>query len=112
MVKQKEQHINDIFHALADPTRRKILKMLSEKDCQATELAQAFEMSFPAVSKHLKVLEKAQFIRRKVNGRIHRFYFEEKTMKEVYHWVKFYEKFWLQNLSNLDDFLNKKGRQE
>ena len=107
MVKCKKQEISNIFHALADPTRREILKLVAKEQRQAGELAQVFSMSFPAVSKHLKVLEKAKFIKREVDGRIHRFYFQDKTMKEAYKWIKFYEKFWLKNLDQLDEFLKK-----
>lgn len=111
MVKFKEKDISGIFHALADATRREIIKMVAQKERQATELARSFHMSFPAVSKHLKVLENAGFIRRRIDGRVHRFYFEQRTMKKAYQWIKFYEKFWLQNLDNLNEFLKEQNRE-
>ena len=107
MVKYNEQQLNRIFHALADPTRRTILELVSKKECQASELAAVFDMSFPAISKHLKVLERAQLITRTIDGRIHHFQLQEQTMKEAYQWLKFYERFWLQKLDNLDKFLKK-----
>jgi len=106
MVKYNEEKMNQIFHALADPTRREIIRLVSKKDCQASELAQRFQISFPAVSKHLKVLEKAEFIHRNVDGRIHRFAFNEKTMRTAYRWIDHYKKFWLKNLDQLGEFLN------
>ena len=105
MVKYSEKEISVIFHALADPTRREILKMVSKRNHQGSELAVAFDMSFPAVSKHLKVLEKSGFIRRDVDGRMHTFSFRKEKMKQAYQWIKSYEKFWLHNLDNLDQFL-------
>lgn len=105
MVKRQEEQINKIFHALSDPTRREILRMLSKETRQASDVAAAFRTSFPAISKHLKVLEKAKLIKRKVSGRVHHFHFEEKTMKKAYHWIQYYEQFWLHNLDNLEAFL-------
>jgi len=112
MVKYEEYQINRTFHALSDPTRRKILKMVSAKSRKASELAQSFSMSFPAVSKHLKVLEQAYLIERQINGRVHTFILKEKAMKRAYNWIKFYEKFWISNLDNLNDFLTNKGEIE
>ena len=108
MVKLNKESITEIFHALADPTRRKILEMVAEQQRQASELAASFDMSFPAVSKHIKVLERAQLVRRDVEGRIHRFSFNEKTMKQAYDWLAYYQQFWSNSLDNLESFLKKK----
>lgn len=107
MVKYNEEHISHIFHALADPTRREILRLVSVKEKQVSELADSFHMSFPAVSKHLKVLEKAKLVRRQIDGRIHHISFEDKTMKKAYQWIKYYERFWQHSLDNLESFLMK-----
>lgn len=100
--------MNRIFQALADPTRREIIEMVADRDRQASELAATFEMSFPAVSKHLKVLESAGLIGRDVQGRIHRFRLRSEAMKQAHDWIHDYEKFWQANLDQLDTFLNRK----
>jgi len=100
--------MNRVFHALADPTRREIVDKVSKKELRASELAASFEMSFPAVSKHLKVLEKAGLIGREVHGRVHRFRLETDAMKRAYDWMHDYRKFWLTNLDQLDNFLKRK----
>ena len=105
MVKYNEQQITRIFHALADPTRRKIVAMVAQKEKRASELAESFQISFPAVSKHVKVLEQAQLIQRRVDGRMHRFRFNEKTMKKAYDWIAFYQRFWTERLDRLATFL-------
>lgn len=112
MVKYNEEHITGIFHALSDPTRRKILNMVSQREKQVSELADSFDMSFPAVSKHLKVLEKARLIRRKIDGRVHYISFEDKTMKKAYQWIKHYERFWMHSLDNLENYLMKQKEGE
>ena len=112
MVKYSEEQINQLFHSLADPTRREIIRLVAEKDRNATELAESFQMSFPAVSKHLKVLERAGFIRRHVDGRIHRFKFDQKAMQTAYKWIKFYERFWLGSLDQLDQFLKADNKEK
>lgn len=112
MVKYSEEQINQLFHSLSDPTRREIIRLVARKDRNATELADSFNMSFPAVSKHLKVLEQAGFISRQVDGRIHRFKFNEKAMKAAYKWIKFYERFWLGQLDQLDQFLKADNKEK
>ena len=108
MVKYKKADVDQVFHALADPTRREIVEIVSKKERQASELAASFEISFPAVSRHLKVLEKAGLITREVHGRVHRFRLETDAMKQAYDWMHDYEKFWLTNLDQLDKFLKKR----
>jgi len=108
MVKYKSNELNTIFHALADPTRRRILLLVAKRERQATDLANRFHMSFPAVSKHVKVLEHARFVRRKIEGRVHWISFEAKTAKKAMDWLKFYEAFWNEKLDNLEDLFNKK----
>jgi DNA-binding transcriptional ArsR family regulator len=105
MVNKKTAFLNNVFHALADPTRRQILFMLLKHDRPASELAAGFNMSFPAVSKHLKVLEKAQLIERRITGRTHHFYIRQQAMKKAFRWIQGYEGFWLKKLDNLDKHL-------
>jgi DNA-binding transcriptional ArsR family regulator len=108
MVKYSNAEMDRVFHALADPTRREIVEIVSKRERRASELADSFEISFPAVSRHLKVLEKAGLIRREVHGRVHRFRLETDAMKQAYDWMHEYKKFWMTNLNQLDKFLKKR----
>lgn len=112
MVKYKENNLNAAFAALADPTRRAILARLAEGEAQVTELAEPFGMSLPAVSKHLKVLEKAQLITRQVDGRIHRFHVNPEPLQQARSWIEKYQRFWTQQLESLGDYLEKTNTKE
>ena len=105
MVKYKDSNLNAAFAALADPTRRAILARLAEGEAQVTELAAPFGMSLPAVSKHLKVLEKAQLITRQVDGRVHRFHVNPEPLQQASAWIEKYQRFWTQQLAALGDYL-------
>jgi DNA-binding transcriptional ArsR family regulator len=72
MVESRSQHLDRVFHALAHPTRRAILRRIAQKEQTISELAAPFDMSFEAVSKHVQVLERARLLRRTRSGRVHR----------------------------------------
>ncbi|MEE9393848.1 MAG: metalloregulator ArsR/SmtB family transcription factor [Planctomycetota bacterium] len=93
------------FAALSDPTRRTILNRLAKGTTMVTELAKPFEMSLAAVSKHLKVLERAGLIVRSKVGREHHIQIEAKPLAEAQNWIATYAKFWEQQFDNLDLFL-------
>jgi DNA-binding transcriptional ArsR family regulator len=112
MVKHSEKQLNRVFHSLSDPTRRKILEMVARRRHSATQLADSFRMSFPAVSKHLKILEEAGLLRRKIEGRVHWFSFEDKTMGTAQHWIQFYRRFWLDRLDQLNTILKASQKKE
>lgn len=105
MVKCSPKLLNLTFAALADPTRRRILEELSSGDRCVTDLAKPYRMSLPAVSKHLRVLEKAGLVRRRRHGRVHQLKLEAKPMKEAQQWIEFYRRFWEDNLDRLDAYL-------
>jgi DNA-binding transcriptional ArsR family regulator len=107
MVKCQPSTLNRTFAALADPTRRRILARLARGDRCVTDLARPHAMSLPAVSKHLRVLEKAGLIRRRRYGRIHQLKLEAKPMKQAAQWVEDYRKFWEGSLDRLADYLEK-----
>lgn len=100
------------FAALADPTRRAILAKLALGEASVTELAKPFNMSLPAVSKHLKVLERAGLIAhgREAQWRPRRL--EPNALKEVADWVEHYRQFWEQRLDRLDDYLRELQKQK
>lgn len=107
MVKYSNDALDATFGALSDPTRRAILVRLSKGDAQVSELAEPFGMSLPAVSKHLRVLEKAKLINREIDGRVHRLRINPAPLQKAQNWIEHYEKFWKQQLNSLDDYLRK-----
>jgi DNA-binding transcriptional ArsR family regulator len=107
MVKYNNEALDATFGALSDPTRRAILARLAKGEAQVTELAQPFGMSLPAVSKHLRVLEKASLIKRHVDGRVHRFQINPTPLQTAHQWIEHYEKFWAEQLTSLGKYLEK-----
>lgn len=93
------------FAALADPTRRAIVARLSEGEASVNELAAPFAMSLPAVSKHLKVLEKSGLISRSRDAQWRPARFEPAAMRAVGDWVDQYRRFWDASFDRLDTFL-------
>jgi DNA-binding transcriptional ArsR family regulator len=93
------------FAALADPTRRAILARLALGEVSVTELAEPFEMSLPAVTKHLKVLERAGMISRGRDAQWRPCRLEAAPLKGVADWVEHYRRFWEQSLDRLDGYL-------
>jgi DNA-binding transcriptional ArsR family regulator len=97
--------LSTTFAALADPTRRAILARLALGQTSVTELAEPFEMSLPAVSKHLKVLERAGLITRGREAQWRPCRIEAAALKSVDDWLGTYRKFWEERLDRLDDYL-------
>ena len=93
------------FGALADPTRRRILESLAGGERCVTDLARPYAMSLPAVSKHLRVLERAGLVRRRRNGRVHRLQLEAKPMQQAQQWIEEYRRFWEESFDRLDEYL-------
>jgi DNA-binding transcriptional ArsR family regulator len=97
--------LSTTFAALADPTRRAILARLSTGEASVTELAEPFEMSLPAVSKHLKVLEKAGLIGRGHNAQWRPCRLKAEPLKDIAEWVQYYQRFWEESLDRLGSYL-------
>ena len=110
MVKYQSRSLNRTFAALADPTRRRILAHLAQGDRRVTDLARPHDMSLPAVSKHLRVLEKAGLLRRRRYGRVHEMRLDAKPLKEAAQWVEEYRKFWEGSLDRLAEYLEKTNK--
>lgn len=104
--------LSAVFAALADPTRRAILARLSSGELSVTELAEPFEMSLPAVSKHLKVLERANLIARGRDAQWRPCRLDATPLKSVADWVEHYRRFWLESFDRLDDYLKKMKKEE
>jgi DNA-binding transcriptional ArsR family regulator len=101
MVEQHPEHLDAVFHALADPTRRAMLHSLTEGEHTVGELAEPFRMSLAAASKHVKTLERAGLVRRTVQGRTHVCRLDPGPLAEVHGWLRFYERFWNERLDAL-----------
>jgi DNA-binding transcriptional ArsR family regulator len=97
--------LSSTFSALADPTRRAILARLLSGEVSVTELAEPFEMSLPAVSKHLKVLERAGLISRGHNAQWRPCRLKAAPLKDVADWVQHYRRFFEQSFGRLDNYL-------
>ncbi len=98
-------NLDQVFFALSDGTRRAILSRLSEGSTTVGELARPFEMSPPAISKHMKILEKAGLIERRISGRKHHCTLSTTTLKTAEDWINFHREFWESRLDALDDLL-------
>jgi DNA-binding transcriptional ArsR family regulator len=107
MVKYPSRTLDRTFAALADPTRRQILAHLARGNHRVTHLARPHNMSLPAVSKHLRVLEKAGLLRRRRYGRVHEMQLNAVPMKKAAQWVEQYRKFWEGSLDRLAEYLEK-----
>ena len=105
-------HLSATFAALADPTRRAILARLSMGEASVTELAEPFDISLPAISKHLKVLERAGLIARGRDAQWRPCRLEGGRLKEVSEWVSQYRRFWEESFDRLDDYLRELQKKE
>lgn len=105
MVNYSSVALSRTFAALADPTRRRILDHLAKGDRCVTDLARPYSMSLPAVSKHLRVLERAGLVRRRRRGRVHELKLEATPMKEASRWIEHYRRFWEGSLDALANYL-------
>ena len=101
-----EHNLDATFSALADPTRRAILARLSLGEVSVGELAEPFEISAPAISRHLKVLEKAELIERKTDAQWRRLKLNPKGLKTAADWIFHYRQFWESQFDALADYLN------
>ena len=107
MVKEQTAQLNRVFHALAHPARRAMLKRLAnDGERNLTELAAPLRMSFPAASKHVRVLERARLVRRRVKGRTHMCRIEGKPFAQANEWLEEYRRIWEGNFQRLDALLD------
>ena len=104
MVEQYEQ-LDSVFHALADRTRRAMLRQLAAGPSNIGDLAAPFAMSLAAASKHVKVLERARLVRRDVIGRTHMCSLDARPLHAGAEWMRHYERFWNERLDTLEQLL-------
>ena len=105
MTQERPAALDRVFHALADRTRRAMLRSLAGGEHNIGELASPHRMSFAAASKHVKVLEKAGLVRRRIEGRTHFCSIEAQPLASADGWLRFYEGFWTARLGLLDGLL-------
>ncbi|GAX90743.1 ArsR/SmtB family transcription factor [Effusibacillus lacus] len=92
---------HDVFQAIADPTRRKIIKLLADKELPVTVISEHFPMSRTAVSKHLRILSESKLVTVEKMGREKRYKLQPEALLEIKEWLSFYEQFWDNKLSML-----------
>jgi DNA-binding transcriptional ArsR family regulator len=102
--------LDQVLTAISDPTRRAILDRLTRGPARVTDIAEPFEMSLAAVSKHLRMLERAGLVRRARLGREHTLTLDARPLRRVVQWTSRYERFWNQRLDRLEAFFAQKGQ--
>ena len=112
MVELLASELTPIFHALSDPTRRRMLIELTSGERTVSQLAVPFAMSLAAASKHIKVLEGAGLIEREVRGRAHLCRLDPGPLETAHEWLSFYERFWTARLDILDRLLREEDEQK
>jgi DNA-binding transcriptional ArsR family regulator len=105
MVESETPQLDSVFHALGDPTRRRMLRALAGGERTVSQLAEPFAMSLAAASKHIKALERAGLIRREVRGRTHLCRLEPGPLATAHEWLGFYERFWTAHIDVLERLL-------
>ena len=100
-----DDRLDLVFQALADRTRRALLARLAHKPSKVTDLAAPFEMSLPAVSRHIRVLERARLIRRTIDGRVHRCSLSAEPLHQAEAWLEHYRPFWEDTLDALASYV-------
>jgi DNA-binding transcriptional ArsR family regulator len=107
MVLDRSPNLDRVFHALAHPARRAILRQLTvDQERNLSELSAPLKMSFPAASKHVRVLERAKLVRRRISGRTHLCSLQAKPLKEIAEWTEGYRKHWEIAFDALDELLS------
>ena len=107
-----DSSLNATFSALADPTRRAILERLADGESSVTGLAEPFSVSLPAISKQLRVLERAGLLTQEKDGRVRRCRLDPGPMKAAADWIAGYQRFWEDQLDSLAGYLKQLQREE
>ncbi len=107
-----ERQLDLIFRALGDRTRRTLLARLAENPAMITELAEPFAMSLPAVSRHIRVLERAGLVAREVDGRVHHCSLSAAPLKNAEKWIAQYRCFWEGTLDSLARYVEEGGEKK
>lgn len=101
---------HDVFQAIADPTRRKLLRLLVDEEMPVNAISEHFPMSRTAVSKHLHVLSDAGLVKERKVGRETRYRLQPEPLQEIKQWISYYERFWGNKLSILKNFVENEDK--
>ena len=112
MVELQAAELDNVFRALGDATRRQMLRELANGARTVGQLAEPFDMSLAAASKHIKALESAGLIRREIRGRTHLCRLEPGPLADAQQWLSFYERFWTTHLDALEKLLRNERDRE
>jgi DNA-binding transcriptional ArsR family regulator len=112
MVLDRSPNLDRVFHALAHPARRAIIRRLSQTEQNLSEISAPLRMSFPAASKHVRVLERARLVRRRIRGRSHFCRLNPAPLKEIADWTEGYRRLWERNYERLDALLEELKQDE
>jgi len=112
MVANESARLDLVFHALAHPARRAIIRQLAAGECNLSELASPLKMTFPAATKHVRVLEGAKLVRRRVDGRQHLCRLRAAPLKEAMLWTEQFRKSWEARFEALDTLLDEMKSEE
>jgi DNA-binding transcriptional ArsR family regulator len=112
MVESLPDRFGSVFSALSDPTRRAILDRLARGDASVSEIAELFDISLPAISKHLHVLERSGLIARTKDARVHRIRLDARSLKDAADWIEHYRVLWERQLDALAGQLNELENRE
>lgn len=110
MGEYQETRLNEVFNALCDPTRRAILARLADSEARVTDIASDFPISLNSISKHIRMLERAGLLRRKVVGREHLLSLNAEPLAQASAWIEHYRGFWESRLAALDAFVTRSKR--
>lgn len=105
MKTKNAQELDQIFLALADATRREMVNRLANKEQTVSELTKGFPMSLAAASKHIKILERANVVKRRVEGRTHYISLSAEPLAQALDWISIYRQFWQKRLDKLSDVI-------
>lgn len=106
----RSAELDRVFSALADPTRRAILRRLSDRPATINEIAEPFRVSLNAISKHIMTLERAGMLRREIQGRKHYCWIEPGPLREANEWLEHYRDFWEKRLAALETYAMRRHR--
>lgn len=110
--RDQDRLLDNTLVALADPTRREILRLLAQTDARVTALAEPFPISLNSISKHIKLLERAELVERRRVGREHILRFRPEPLERVREWISKQETFWRVGMQALDALLNQENKTE
>lgn len=112
MVELNASQLDTVFHALGDTTRRRMLNALADGEQTVSQLAEPYEMSLAAASKHIKVLENAGLVRREIRGRTHICRLAPQPLGAAHAWLRHYERFWNSRLDVLEQLLRQDDKSQ